>query len=165
MIRAVDPQFQVRIDEWNASHGGPSVIAVAWNPKKDRWQIFAIPVENSPHPLARNDFTSKMSRPLPDDSGRSGIILNTWEGAQGEFLPLDERLFEALNWADSFRSKQHFDDTIKNPELQAEMAVSKKARDMAYAGRSYWAKLSEITISMNPNVRVGGDWRSAKGLR
>src|SRR5687767_2959715 len=98
MIRQVDPDFQRRIDEWNSAKGGPAHIAVAWNPQKSRWQIYAIPVADSAHPLARHKHTSMLMTNLPDSSGRRGILLNTWQGAGGDFLPLDERLFEALHY-------------------------------------------------------------------
>lgn len=162
----VDPDFQRRIDEWNAAHPGPADIAVAWHPQKNRWQVFAIPTKDSSHPLARHKHTPMLVRPFPDDSGRQGILLNTWQGAKGEFLPLDERLFEALHYADSFRSKEHFEETITNPDVQKELETSKKARDLAHAAREYWWKLDSLTINMNPANKQGGAWRDAKkGLR
>lgn len=163
MMIQMDPDFRRRLDDWNSARGGPAVIDLVWNPKKDRWQVFAVPVADSTHPLARHKHTSKLISAYPDGSGKQGILLNTWQGAKGEFLPLDERLFEALDYADSFKSRHHFEETIKNPEIQAELAISKKARDMAYASRSYWQKLDSLTI--NPNIPAGGDWRAKERWR
>jgi len=166
MNRQVDPDFQRRIDEWNAAHPGPADIAIAWHPVKNRWQVFAMPVADSSHPLARHEHTSMLMMNLPDSSGRRGILLNTWQGAGGEFLPLDERLFEALHYADSFRSKDHFEETITNPDKAKEIATSKKAADLIHAAREYWWKLDSLTINMNPANRQRAGWRDAqKGLR
>lgn len=160
MINYVDPDFQRRLDEWNDAKGGPTCIALAWHPQKDRWQVFAVPVSDSYHPLARNKHTAKMLTNFPDGSGRRGILLNTWQGAQGEFLPLDERLFEAINWADSFRDRQHFENTIEAHETKRELAQQKHLRDLAAYGREYWWRLNSVMKNMNPEVNVGGDWRA-----
>lgn len=163
MMTYMDPDFRRRLDDWNSSKGGPAIIDLVWNPIKNRWQVFAVPVADSAHPLARHKHTSMLLSTYPDGSGKRGILLNTWQGAKGEFLPLDERLFEALDYADSFKSRHHFEETIKNPEIQAELSVSKKARDMAYASRSYWQKLDSLVI--NPNIPGPGDWRAKQGWR
>jgi len=108
MMRTLDPDFQRRVDEFNRCQGGPVHIALAWNPYIDKWQVFAIPVQDSHHPLARNSVTASLRRPLPDDSSRDGILLFTWQDENGVPLPLDERLFDSLRLADSFRDKEHF---------------------------------------------------------
>jgi len=165
MMHYMDPDFQRQLDEYNDSRGGPAKIALAYHPEKERWQVFAIPVQDSHHPLARNEITAQLTRPLPDDSGRHGILLNTWQGAQGEYLPLDGRLFEALDFANSFTSKDHFEKTIEEPEMRREMARTKRVMDAATAAKQYWWKLDSIVKSMNPAVRVGGDWRATRPWR
>src|SRR6266550_8874487 len=115
MNRLPDADFQKKLDDFNAGRGGPAHIAVAFHPEKERWQIFVIPVMDSMHPLARNEKTAKMIRPFPDGSGREGILLNTWEGAKGEFEPMDDRLFEAIDFADGFKDLHHFDQVVEGP--------------------------------------------------
>lgn len=165
MMYYLDPDFQRRLEEFNLSRGGPAYIAVAWDVNKARWRIWAIPVNDSRHPLARNGITSKMSRPLPDGSGRWGVPLNLWQGLNGEFEPMDERLFEAIVYADSFRSRKHFEETIEQADIQRELAQSKKLRDISYAARSYWWGLDRVVKNMNPNVSSPGDWRATRSWR
>lgn len=165
MMQQVDEDFQRKIDNWNSDKGGPSYIAVAWNPVKERWQVFAIPIQESHHPLAKNHLTQKLMRRLPDESGREGVLLFTWCNRDERsndvgFEPLDDRLFQALDWADSFKSKRHFEETIKEPEIVAERTMKKRLRDIAGAATEYWYKLDSLTI--NPNIPAGGDWRGAK---
>lgn len=168
MNRTVDPEFQRQIDQWNQSHPGPALIAVAWHPKKGRWQIWAIPTEISRAPLAKNDLTAKFMRPLPDDSGRRGILLFSWcewdqFGNDIGYAPLDQRVFDTLHWCDSFRSRQHFEETIKNPELQKEIREKERIRAVAAGTAQYYYNIPNPMVSMNPDIKnVGGDWRSAK---
>lgn len=185
MSREVPEAFQDTLDAFNRSQGPPTEIAVVWNDKafkrevkKDawgipvyeydgRWQVFAVPVSESTHPLARNSRTRKLLSRLPDDSGREGVLLFTWcerneIGHDVGFLPLDTRLLDALIFADSFRDKQHFEKTIKNPELEREKRDIKTLQAIMGAGQQYWKGIDSLTISMNPDVRVGGDWRGAK---
>lgn len=165
MIYTVPEDFQVRLDAYNAANPGPAYIALAWHPEKLRWQVFAVPTEVSYHPLARNDATMKLVTSFPDQSGRRGVLLNTWQGAEGEFLPLDERLFEALAYADSFRDREHFERTINGPAAQKELAHKRHLRDIAASARSYWWKLDQVIKNMNPAVSSPGDWRASKPWR
>ena|SRR5688572_1767756 len=159
MMQYLDPDFQRRLDEFNQSRGGPSHIAVAWDSKKNRWRIWAIPVQDSHHPLAKNDLTNKMSRIIPDNSGRWGIALNLWQGPNGEYEPMDERLFDSLRLADSFASKDHFEKHFGEPATALELAQRKRIRDIVAGAKSYWWALDKLTIGMNPAVKAPGDWR------
>ena len=187
MQRQVDPDYQRKIDSWNQSHPGPADIAVAWNPKaikivvkaglfgpvydyEGRWQVFAIPVNDSPHPKARNELTKTLMKPFPDDSGRVGILLFTWckRGETGSDIgekELDDSLFATLAWADSFADRQHYEHTIEATEQKKEMAEKQATRDIAYAGKEYWWNLPNVTVSMNPQTRAGAGWRDAKYRR
>ena len=125
--------------------------------------VFAIPQEDSPHPLARHNI-KKLCRPFPDGSGQEGVILFTWAkrdafGSDTGYAPLDERLFEVLDMADSFKDRQHFENTIEASELRREQATNTRVRDIAYGAKEYWANLDSLTISMNPSTHAPGDWR------
>ena len=165
MIRRADEDFRRKLDEFNASQGGPARIDVAWHPKKERWQVFAVPQDHTHHPLARNDITIKLVRPFPDSSGREGVLLFTLRAEDGGFMPLDDRLFTTLYWADSFRSRHHFDETIKNPEIQKELAMKKDLRERVSGATDYWYGIDRVVKSMNPDIKQPGDWRATRWWR
>lgn len=155
MNRRVDPEFQRKLDDFNASKGGPARIEVAWNPKSERWEIWCVPVMDSTHPLARNQNTAQQIRPFPDDSGREGVFLNTW-GTKERFEPLDDRLFEAINFADSFRDRHHFEEIIESPEFKAEARSKADLREKAAATRRYYQGIDSLTIGAHSK---SADWR------
>lgn len=157
MMRYVDPSFQERLDGFNAAQGGPSYIVVAWDAQKNRWRTWVVPTADSIAPGARNRVTSNLLQPIPDGSGRMAVKLNLWQGAGDEYLPLDERYFDSLRWADSFRNKQHFEETVERPEFRQKAAQDARLRDIAYGARSYWWAMDRLAI--NPNVKASGDWR------
>lgn len=164
MILQVDVDFQRKLDQFNAAKGPPSKIEVAWDSKMDRWRVYAVPISDSMHPKARNGITKQLLRKMPDGSGRWGIPLFVLaqrddRGVDVGFMPLDDRLFDALNYADTFRSKRHFEETVKQPEIAAEAAKSARAMDALKAARSYWWGLDNLTISYSKSSPSGGDWR------
>jgi hypothetical protein len=159
MMQYVDPDFQRKLDEFNASQGGPSYIDVCWDPHRDRWTVFAVPQDYGHHPLSKTWVTPKLMRNFLDGSGRRGVFLFTWRGANGEYMPLDDRLFTALRYADSFSDKRHFEKTIEEPEAKREMELKKERRDIAYAAKEYWWNLANVTSAGNH-----GNWRRAKGI-
>lgn len=166
----VDSAFQRELDGFNDARGGPTRVAVAWNPKMGRWQVFAIPVYDSAHPLARNQFTKKLLKRLPDDSCRDGVLIFTWcardsKGDDVGYEPLDNRIFQLLDWADTFKDRQHFEKTIQEPEIRAELATKARTRAVAGGVAEYWKNLDKLTISMNPSTRAGAGWRDAGGMR
>ena len=159
MMCYVDPDFQRKLDEFNAAQGGPSYIDLCWNPRSDRWTVWAVPQDYGHHPLSKTWVTPKLLRKYLDGSDKRGVFLFTWQGAQSEFLPLDDRLFEALRWADSFSSKDHFERTIEQPEMKRNLTLKKELRDIAYGAREYWWNLAKVTASHGH-----GNWRRAKGI-
>lgn len=155
--RQVDADFQRKLDQFNDSQGGPSQIAVAWNNQSGRWQIYAVPVQDSHHPLARQKNLLQLMRTFPDGSDRRGVLLFTWQDDKNGYLPLDDRLFHALHWADSFSSRRHFEETIDEPEFKKELALKKNVREMTKACANYWYTLDRLAI--NPHIKGPGDWR------
>lgn len=167
MIRHPDPDFTRELALFNDQQGGPTAVDVAWHPEKERWQVFAVPQYQSSHPLAQHDATAKLMSNFPDESGKRGILLFTWcerdKGyADAGFKPLDSRLFYFLRWADTFRDKDHFKETIEDPQLVREMAEKKHLRDIVGGGVEYFNKLDKVTVSMNPATKAGAGWRDAK---
>lgn len=167
MIAPDITEWQKDLDAFNARQGGVSRIEVAWHPKKSRWQIFAVPISDSFHPLAKNDMTKKLCSKFPDDSGREGVLLFTWcerdeRGQDCGYMPLDNRVFETLKYADTFEDKHHFEKTIKNPELAKEARDMKTIRSIMGGAQEYWKGLDSLVISMNPDVKASGDWRGAR---
>ena len=164
MMLQVDESFQRKLDAFNGSQGGPSYIAAAWHPRKNRWQIFAVPRNDSAHPLARNEVTAKLMSNFPDDSGRRGVLLFSWckrdEHARDiGFEPLDDRLFTTLHWADSFRDRHHFEEVIKTPELQREIREKADIRAVAAGAANYWKHIDRVLVSMNTTNKMTADWR------
>lgn len=169
MNRTVPEDFQRKLDQFNTAQGGPSRVEVAWNPKSSRWEVWAVPTEIAGIGKFR-DVTARLRRPFPDDSSREGIKLFTWEeynekGQRIGFLPLDNRIFDALRWADSFRSKNHFDETIKNPEIEKEVRSKAHIRAVAAGTANYWANLDRTLVSMNPGIKAKAAWRDAGHYR
>ena len=98
MLLQVPNEFQIKLDEFNASQiPRVSDIYAAWDPKLSRWTIWAIPVDHSSHPLHRKHFTQMLLRPFPDATNRQGVRLFVWceRDSMGEdtgFLRLDDRI-------------------------------------------------------------------------
>jgi len=159
MMQYVDPDFRRALDQFNDSQGGPSYIEVCWNPRSNRWCVFAIPQDYGTHPLAKNWVTPKMLRPFLDGSGRMGVFLFTWQDEKGDYLPLDGRLFAALRYADSFADKDHYEKTIVQPEIAKKIAQKKELRDIAYGARNYWYGLDKAV-----SVAGRGNWRRARDM-
>jgi hypothetical protein len=158
----VDPDFQRKLDEFNRSQNAHVDIAVTWDTRRRRWQVWAIPTADSSHPHYNPKMLLQLARTLPDGSGRSGVKLFLWarydeQGQDAGYLPLDDRLLDSLRMADSFRSRNHFDEVITEPELQKEITLKQRLRDIAYGARSYWWGLDRLSIA--PGARGGGDWR------
>jgi len=159
MLQHVDPDFQRKLDQFNASQGGPSYIDVCWDMRRNRWCIFAVPQDYGHHPLSKTWVTPKLLRPYLDGSSKKGVFLFTWQDDRGEFLPLDDRLFTTLYWADSFRSKEHYEETVEQPEAKRELAEQKERRNIASAAREYW-----WNMAIASNAAGKGNWRRAKGI-
>lgn len=164
MMQYLDEDTQRGLDQFNQSQGGPARIELCWHPYKDRWAIFAVPQDYGTHPLAKNWVTPKLMTPFPDGSGRQGVALGLWQGANGEYLPIDERFYEALRYADSFRSKDHYDEVFTQREQAQELEESKRLRDIAYGAKNYWFHYDRVIKSMNPANGSTGDWRASKGF-
>lgn len=170
MIYEVPEDFQRKLDEFNVAQGGPTLIAAAWNPKRYRWQIFALVQDGTSHPSYRPEIARKLCRPLPDESGREGVLLFTWceRDAAGNDVggcSLDDRIFHTLHYADSFADRHHYENTIRDPHMRREAAESKTVRDIAGAAAEYWHSIDNPIVSMNPARSQPGDWRARQWWR
>jgi hypothetical protein len=169
MTRDVPVEFQRKVDDFNRSIGGPSQIAVVWNPRIDRWEVWAIPVADSAHPRARNDVTRKLLRRFPDDSGRWGIRLFVWckRDAAGRDIAsceLDDRIFSLLRFVDRF-DKESFRRSVEEPEAKKALAEQQALRDVVGAAVEYYWRLDTPIVSMNPRLPATGDWRATQWWR
>lgn len=160
MMKYLDEDTKRKIDDFNASQGGPARIELCWDPRRDRWCVFAIPQDYGTHPLSKSWVTPALLRPFLDGSGRRGVFLNTWQDEHGDYLPVDERLFDALRYADTFRDKEHYENNFKRVEVQKELALEKGRRDIAYGARSYWQGLDRVMVGSG----FKGNWKRAKGI-
>lgn len=165
MIYEVDRDFQRKLDEFNAAQQ-PRVVDIyaVWDPRIDRWTIWALPVDHSSHPLHRKHITKKLCKPFPDGSGREGVrlfVLAEYNARMEDigFMPLDDRLFDMLRLADTFSSKDHYEKTFEEPEARKALAQQKAVRDIAYGARSYWFGLDNLIVSKSTDIPSGGDWR------
>lgn len=160
MMLTVDPDFQRKLDLFNDSQGGPVTIVVCWDPKRSRWAVYAVPYDYGSHPLSRTYIHEGLMTNFLDGSDRRGVLLYRWQDEFKNFLPLDDRLIRSLQYADTFRDKEHFKNTVENPEVLQELAKSKEMRDIAYGAKSYWWNVANTTVHAGGR----GNWRRAKGI-
>lgn len=164
MIYPVPDSFQRTLDDYNDSVGGTARIELCWHPEKERWQIFAVVVGGNSHPDHRPDDVKKLYKAFPDGSGRYGVLLFTWcdRNARGDdigYLPLDQRVIDALVYCDTRRDKHHFDNTFTAAEDAKDLDEKKRIRAIAGAGAEYYKGYDNLSISMNPTTKAGGSWR------
>ena len=163
MIRQVPEEFQRELQQFNEAQGGPARVEVCWHPKKERWCVYAVPQNDSAHPLARNDMTAQLLTNYPDGSDRRGVLLCTWQGKDEEYLPLDNRVFEALIYADSFRDKQHMKHTLDDAAERQDREAQSVVRDIAKGAADYWKHFGSRTlVGVNTDVKSTGDWRASR---
>ena len=158
-MERLTPDERRKLDEFNQSQGEPH-IEILWDHKQKRWTLYALSSGTS-HPQYSVENLRKLSRPLPDGSGRQGVFLFTWaqRDALGQdlgYLPVDGRLFDALHWADTFSDRRHFEKTFEDPEVARDVAQKRALRDIAYGARSYFWGLDKLIKGPHS---VGGDWR------
>lgn len=162
MMRTIDQDWERKLDEFNSAQGGPSRVAICYDPKIERWTVWAIPIQDSHHPLGRNKNVQILLRSFPDGSGRQGVRIFIWcdvddNGRDIGYRALDDRVFEALRYADTFSDKDHFEKVFTEPDMRRERNFNKFLREIAYAARSYWFTLDRLAV--NPHVKGPGDWR------
>lgn len=178
----VPEDFQRKVDAFNDSRGGPVRVAVVWDPKavkfqtkvlygqpvydyNGRWKVYSVPT------VIDNKAMKAFARPLPDDSGRLGMLVFTWckrneAGDDVGFEPLDDRIFKTLDELDTFKDRDSYDRLVNKPTERKEEAERKGLREIAGAQAEYFRFLDKLTVSMNPATRgVRGDWRALKPWR
>lgn len=166
MTREVPIEFQRKLDDFNASIGGPSRVEVCWNPRTSRWEVWAVPVSDSAHPKARNDRTKELLRRFPDGSGREGVLLFVWcrrdsSGKDVGYVDLDDRIFTTLRWLDTFNNRREFERIMYSDEAK-EAAWKEGLREIVASAVEYWKNIDNPTVSLDPSIRAPADWRTAK---
>lgn len=153
MQREPDGGFLQKLRDFNDSQGGPMEVAVCWDDIKHRWVVWVIPHGPVTHPLHSPKKVRQHLKTMPD--GRKGVKLFTWQDGEGEYLPLDDRLLHSLKLADSFSSRQHFEEAVENPETLKNMQERDGLRDVLQGTMDYYYGWDRAVIG--PGSR--GDWR------
>lgn len=154
----IDPDFQRKLDDFNASAAAPSNIEIAYNVKRKRWQVYAV-LKYPP----QDRKTAQLLRDFPDGSGRRGALIMTWaqrnlKGDDVGFMPMDERLLQALKFS-YIEDKHDYDRKLTEPELARMGRESKHLYDVAAASREYYRGLDSLTINMGASNHGTGSWR------
>lgn len=164
MILTVDEGFQRKLDDFNAAQGGGQKVAVVFDAKQKIWTVWVVPCGDTSHRDYDPVKLRSLLREFPDYSGRRGVKLFDWadevkDPYSNEMVkvrrPLDDRLFKVLHMADTFKSRQHFEETFEQPEVKNELAVDKSVRDIAGAVREYWWNLDKVLVGAGSR----GNWR------
>jgi len=144
----LDDGFKQKLKDFNSSQGGTVEVAVHWDPKKNRWIVWVIPHGETAHPDYQAAKLRRLLQKMPD--GREGVRLFTWE-RDGEYLPLDDRLFYSLKLADSFQDREHYKRTVEDPNLKAAAEKEAGLKDVVYGASSYYWGLDNLSVGTHAN--------------
>ena len=161
--REVDRDFRAKLDEYNRARGSPR-IKVRWNPVArktgvrefdPRWEIWVELIENQ---LTREDQAGKKDRYEDSSWWR---FLQTWEYPDDTFLPLDDRFFQAAHEADTWTSREHYDERLVRPEEVKKEREWKDLLDVAGGVGSHWRGWGKTMVG----AATRGDWRAKEWWR
>ena len=164
MVRELDESFQRELDAFNVRQGGDQKVVIAWDAKQGIWTVWVVPHAATVHRDFDAETLNQLMREFPDYSGRWGVkifdwadeVEDKWTGEKvKKFRSLDMRLFEALKMADSFNSRQHFEETFEDPDFQRQLRLNADIRDIAAGAASYWYGLDKVTVG----AATRGNWR------
>ena len=157
--RVPPPEFLEKLRDHNIDYGSPEV-AVVWSPESinlgsgrwdPRWEVWIEVAENT-HPDQKY-VTAKGDRV---QGGKTWRFLNTWRDHEDSFAPLDDRFFLALNRADTWSSKDHYQKNVVAPHERAEKAQFDLLKDAARGSAEYYHGYTNTSVSASTK----GDWRS-----
>lgn len=157
--RALDREIQRKLKSWNEDHPGPDV-AIVWNPLAvklgqgcydPRWEIWVEVTSNS-HPNHR--FVEKQGDIRFD--GCTWRFLNTYKQPDGSFAPLDDRLFRALYWSDTWRHREHYEEALVSQDIRKKKAETDMIRDTAYGLTEKWKNFDRTQVGSGSS----GNWRA-----
>lgn len=164
MLMDVDEGFQRKLDDFNRSQGGDQEVTVAFDARKNIWTVWVVPRGDTSHRDYDPEKLRGLMRNFPDYSGRRGVLIFEWADEVEDpytgqkvvkYRPLDDRIFKVLRLADSFRSRDHFEETFEEPERQRELALNKEVREIAAGAQQYWWNIDKVSVG--PASR--GNWR------
>lgn len=164
MTREIPIEFQRKLDEFNRSVGGPTEVRVVWEPRSERWEVWAIPLYPSSHPKARFFHRGLLKR-LPTEEELWGVHIFTWcvrdeNGRDIGYAPLDDRIFTVLRTIDTYKRSLSASELRERLEEEKDEREKKRLRDIIYSLAEYYKRIDSPIISMDPSIRVKGDWRT-----
>lgn len=141
-----------------------SDVLLRWNARKHennnntyegRWEIWVKLVENT-HSLNRHSISKK-------DLFQNGCIyrfLQTWcfmdeAGTDLGFCPLDARILQSFNMADTFKNRTFYEDVYEKSEYEKELLRQRDVRSLAANARERYYKLDNPIVGRYTK----GGWR------
>jgi len=160
--KEMDRDFARTLKRYNEDHPGPD-IGVFWNSTSlcldrkrglwgGRWEIWVEVTDNS-HP--GNKYLDKTGDTW--HNGKRWRFLNTYKNDDGSFAPLDDRVFTALHWADTWRNKNHYDETVMSLDRSKREQELAATRETASQLASYWRDYGDDVSKFGPGTT--GNWR------
>ena len=157
--------WKLKLDDFNACHPNHPPVMIRWEPRavwaeRTVW-VCGVPVrrnEYEPRWQVGVVLDNKPKGPVTYIEGSGGLwffkLFNWQMQDTKEFLDLDDRIFDCL-----VDSTPHgfYDEAIEQPAIKVEEQGEAEARELAYAGASYYYGHDNLII--NPHVKAGGNWR------
>lgn len=161
----LDPDFQIKLDDWNSCHPNHPPVMVRWEPRavweekvvwvcgvpifrnkyEPRWQVGVI-LPNKPQGTVTY---------IEGSGGMWFFKLFNWQMQDTkEFLGLDDRIFDCL--VDS-TSRRFYEERIEQPAVALEEQSVADMHELSHNGSSYYYGHDNLII--NPHVKAGGNWR------
>jgi hypothetical protein len=169
--RTLDADWERKLAAWNAGHPNHPPVLVRWEPRafkrsymhwvngvpvkrwryEPRWQVGVV------LPFVPKGM-KKFAVYLDGSGGQWFIRLFDWQMQDGTFLDVDDRIFTLLQKGDMTQYR-HFARTVEEPEAQAEAKEKQQLRADVGDTLSHYRNFHNPTVSLDPTVKVGGDWR------
>ena len=161
----LDPDFQIKLDDWNACHPNHPPVMVRWEPRavwkeKIVW-VCGVPIfrdEYEPRWQVGVMLPNKPQGTVTYIEGSGGMwffkLFNWQMQDTKEFLAPDDRIFDCI--ADS-TPHRFYEERIEEPAVALEERSAADMRELSYAGSDYYYGHDNLII--NPHIDAGGNWR------
>lgn len=120
-----------------------------WEP---RWEIWCELTDVS-HPDARHQLSDKDV--WNTDAQCWMRFLQTYETAEGDFAPADERLIVGLQLADTWSNRRFYEDWVEGAYDAQQASLAKARRETIIGHSEYYDNYDRPVIGPG----TGGDWR------
>lgn len=137
---------------WNSVHRSFEKFGTKrW---EGRWEIWC-ELRHSTHPDATNELheTDRWN----SDHQCYMRKLQTYQTADGEFAPADERLLVGLRMADAWADRRFYEENIERPFEQQEAAREAARREIYAGGAEYYRTIDSTRVG--GHVSSGWRWR------